>query len=307
MEKLNIAEILKDCPSGIKLYTTVWGDVEFIKLSDVGIITVLPISNLYNTSDTKLLYSDGKYAVDGECVLFPSKDQRDWSKFHIPFKDGDILTYMFWNKPTIYIYRENGGYTTSYYAAYSTENKKFYNIPTGALAGNRNDLRFATEEEKQTLFKVIKENGYKWNADTKTLEKLIDPKFKVGDKVKHKFDKNNTVITITGSKNNYYYIQYYNNIKNDYQNEAIFFVDQDKYELIIDKFDTSTLKPFDKVLVRQCETECWKPALWGRRTIHKNFPFITSFGATSQAIPFKNNEWLVGTTDDCDDYYKTWV
>ena len=63
--------------------------------------------------------------------------------------------------------------------------------------------RFATEEEKEKLFQAIKENGYKWNAETKTLEKLSQPKFKVGDKIKHKDDK--TVITITGIKDDYYY------------------------------------------------------------------------------------------------------
>ena len=41
--------------------------------------------------------------------------------------------------------------------------------------------RLATEEEKQKLYDAIKANGYKWNAGTKTLEKLVEPKFKVGD------------------------------------------------------------------------------------------------------------------------------
>ena len=38
-------------------------------------------------------------------------------------------------------------------------------------------VRFATEEEKQKLFKAIKDNGYEWNAETKTLKKLVKPKF----------------------------------------------------------------------------------------------------------------------------------
>jgi hypothetical protein len=73
-----------------------------------------------------------------------------------------------------------------------------------------------------------------------------------------------------------------------------------------DKFDITTLKTFDKVLVRLRDTDHWKPAFWGRRIQNQNFPFITSYGSTAQAIPFKGNEWLVGTTYDCDDFYKTW-
>ena len=40
-------------------------------------------------------------------------------------------------------------------------------------------------KEKQKLFDIIKENGYKWNPETKTLEKMIIPKFKVGDKIQY--------------------------------------------------------------------------------------------------------------------------
>lgn len=87
-------------------------------------------------------------------------------------------------------------------------------------------------------FYRIKEDGrqYCWTDEMIECkmeeETKIEPKFKVGDKIKHKCDKNNIVITIIGSKYDYYYIQYYNNRKNEYQNEAIFFTDQDKYEMI---------------------------------------------------------------------------
>lgn len=80
-ENLNLVEILKDCPKGTKLYSTVFGEVEFKSIE----YCEYPINVFYNVktrvlSFTKegLFYSDG---VDGECMLFPSKDQRDWSKF----------------------------------------------------------------------------------------------------------------------------------------------------------------------------------------------------------------------------------
>lgn len=301
MEKINIAEILKDCPKGMKLYTTVWGDVEFIKCCDFGTITIFPISNPYNTSNRKILYSDGKFTLDGECVLFPSKDQRDWSKFQRPFKDGDIVTWDDRGSLVACIYKErkNTAVFNHHIALYKGG---LGIVVNGEIALPDDELSFASEEEKQQLFDAIEENGYKWNSKTKTLEKLIEPKFKVGDKIKNRVVITNNVYTIVSIKG----LKYFVNMNNEKHNYEIDFEAQDDWELAPHKFDITTLKPFDKVLVRQCDTEYWKPAFWGRRITSKSYPFITSFGHTTQAIPFKNNEWLVGTTEDCDNYYKTW-
>jgi len=279
MEKLNIAELLKDCPKGTKLYTTVWGDVEFIRLCDVGMITILPISNPYNTINTKLLYSDGRFTLDGECILFPSKENRDWNTFQRPFKDGDIITT---DLGSVFILKEPNKNIVSY------------------------GCRLATKEEKEKLFNAIKDNGYKWNAETKALEKLIEPRFKVGDKIRHKDDKNKTLITITGIKNDYYFIQFYNIRKNDYQSEKVLFKDQDKYELIPNKFDITTLKPFDKVLIRYANNT-WHIQFFEKYDKRIKYPFIcmNSIGY-KQCIPYEGNEHLLNTTDECGEYYKTW-
>ena len=83
-EDLNLVEILKDCPEGTKLYSTVWGEVE---LCAVECNNTYPICVKDNIGNTGWLTSNGKFIekVDGECVLFPSKDQRDWSKFTAPW------------------------------------------------------------------------------------------------------------------------------------------------------------------------------------------------------------------------------
>lgn len=82
-EKLNLVEILKDCPKGTKLYSTLYGDVELLDVSQgkgieypIGIKK--SISTCYFTNDGRI-YKD----YDGECMLFPSREQRDWSKFKI--------------------------------------------------------------------------------------------------------------------------------------------------------------------------------------------------------------------------------
>ena len=78
-ENLNLVEILKDCPEGTKLYSPVFGEVEFESINDI----IGPIIVTTNTGNAECFTADGKMYTyyNGECLLFPSKDQRDWSKF----------------------------------------------------------------------------------------------------------------------------------------------------------------------------------------------------------------------------------
>lgn len=86
-KNLDLVKILKNCPKGTKLYSTVRGEVEFDHIDsdkDYPIYTT-------NKDSLALFTSDGKYYIEygGECVLFPSKEQRDWSKFKTPVKKFD--------------------------------------------------------------------------------------------------------------------------------------------------------------------------------------------------------------------------
>ena len=79
-ENLNLVEILKDCPEGTELYSTIYGKVKLYKINEE---YVHPISLTIKTGEIAYVTSDGKhlYDFDGDCTLFPSKEQRDWSKF----------------------------------------------------------------------------------------------------------------------------------------------------------------------------------------------------------------------------------
>ena len=78
-EKLNLVEILKDCPKGTKLYSPIFGEVE---LDKIDIHSDPPIRVLCKYGKDGFS-KDGRIcpAYNGECVLFPSKEQRDWRKF----------------------------------------------------------------------------------------------------------------------------------------------------------------------------------------------------------------------------------
>ena len=83
-ENIDLTKILKDCPKGTKLYTSNFGEVEF---QQIEIYNEYPIIVELKTGDFEGFAPDGKLFSNhnGECVLFPSKDQRDWSKFTAPW------------------------------------------------------------------------------------------------------------------------------------------------------------------------------------------------------------------------------
>ena len=78
-----MTKILKDCPKGTKLYSSTLGDVTFKEI-DNRVIYPIIVSCFNNINES--FTADGKMIKNkGECTLFPSKDQRDWSKFKAPW------------------------------------------------------------------------------------------------------------------------------------------------------------------------------------------------------------------------------
>ena len=210
MEKLNLVKILKDCPKGMELDCTMYENVTFVEvckdtntLYPIYCITTDENGNRSGCSFTKNGYASPRNS--SKCVIFP-KGKTTWEGFHRPFVDGDIV-----------INKNNIGTWIGIYHKDDRLNETFssycYIRRDGIFCTNSDnnhgyyETRLATEEEKQKLFKAIQENGYKWNTETKTLEKLIKPKFKVGDIVQSKTD-NNDKFTITNIDNNKFYYGY---------------------------------------------------------------------------------------------------
>ena len=89
-ENLNLVEILKDCPNGTKLYSPIFGEVEFEEVYNDAIypIAVKAKTNPIEGECTEQFIYLGPSGIfdlsyNGECMLFPSKEQRDWSKFKV--------------------------------------------------------------------------------------------------------------------------------------------------------------------------------------------------------------------------------
>ena len=91
-ENLDLTKILEGCPEGTEFYSSVFGEVRFIGINTCNEYPIkLQAYNKYMRSLEKLYFSkegNPTIAYKGECTLFPSKDQRDWSKFE-----------RFWDRP----------------------------------------------------------------------------------------------------------------------------------------------------------------------------------------------------------------
>ena len=84
-ENIDLTKILEGCPEGTKFYSTTLGEVSFVGicLSSNYPIIVKAYNKHSVVTASESFTIDGRYSwfYDGECTLFPSKDQRDWSKF----------------------------------------------------------------------------------------------------------------------------------------------------------------------------------------------------------------------------------
>ena len=153
-ENIDLTKILKNCPKGWKLYSPLCGEVKFDSITEN---SEFPITVLNETMGIYLT-REGTYCTgieEAECILFPSKDQRDWSKFTAPWykKDKfDPKTLKAFDRVLVrhecyhrwkcefysYIYDDNGSYP---YVAISGAYKRCipYNEETKHLVGTTDE------------------------------------------------------------------------------------------------------------------------------------------------------------------------
>ena len=217
------------------------------------------------------------------------------------FKDGDIL-YIYSANPWICIYKEGGEKDNVYYKYVAITSSSFvYDCSPLCHRNNVKEIRHATEKEKEKLFQAIKDIGYKWDLETKTLNKLIEPKFKVGDTIRRKNSNEEYIITSINDYTYYYRL-------NEHCTGSLGIQLQDEYELVPDKFDINTLVPFEsKVLIRDTKSQKWSPAIWGfYDSDQQDYQYKLVGVIARYCIPYEGNEHLLGKIDDCDEFYKNW-
>ena len=186
----NIAEILKDCPEGTKLYSPICGECNLYCVDDEVVRVSDTKGNVYS------FYKDGKRCQTGECILFPSKENRDWSTFNkTEFKTGDFVYVN--NFICIFAGTKKTKYGEYYADAIlffacipedwfaRTESKEFVYIhqtPDVGIGDLGKTARLATEAEKNMLLEAIELKWYEWDAERLELRKK-EPEFKLFDRV----------------------------------------------------------------------------------------------------------------------------
>ena len=288
MEKINIAKLLKDCPKGMELDCSLYDNVTLVQVKegyDYPIVIETPNGQM-------LLSKYGCFSKNelAKCIIFP-KGETNWEGFQCPFKDGDIVIS---NHGDIHISKDNS-------SSYCCKRQNYFDA---TITTQVKFDRLATEEEKQKLFDAIKDNGYKWNAETKTLEKLVKPMFKVGDEiVKRNSISNSWIVSSVSSE--YYGLKSSNGIEGI---GVLSVSEQDNYEILpkTDKFDVTNFEPFMKVLVRSDNSDVWECDFFSSYNPKCSNRFHCIGAWYNICIPYIGNEHLRGTTNDCDEFYKTW-
>ena len=284
---MNIAKILKNCPAGIELYSSIWGIVKFERVNALGNIEI----RTRITRERQILYLDGCYSQHGECVLFPSKEQRDWNEFMIPFKDGDIIIK---NEPNVGCKYCNIAIFNNYNT--DTINKMTIHCQVNgsnefktSMNIHHKDWRLANSEEIERFTTRMHESGY----DFKNGKLITLPKFKIGDTI-----TNGTyTFKVSHIDDRYYYEEMGITVS------RLLIQEQDKWN--IKKFDISSLKPYDKVLVKNGDG-CWYPTLVSYVDSSREVYLIDTTDRAEYVIPFAGNEHLIGGFRDPDPYYITW-
>ena len=218
-KNIDLRKILEHCPRGTRLYTTTFGYVNFKMLIPS---SEYPIIVYYKDEiNEKSFTVDGKFMknYDAECTLFPSKDQRDWSKFSAPWYQND---------------------------------------------------------------------------------ESIKPKFKVGDRIRHKETNKDDVYEISKVYNDSYGIVGFTWV--------LYMKYQDQYELVLNKFDPKTLKPFDRVITKN-DYDVWTCTLFSHISNKPDtrFMYATCESVYKYCIPYNDEtKHLVGTKEDASEFYKYW-
>lgn len=310
MEKnINLAKILNGKPVNTKLWSPLFGDVYTSSICSEDTIIVVN-----HHAESSSFYNNGKYFdhAEAEPLLFPSKEMRDWNKF--AWQKGDILVNEN-NAHIIFEKFKDDTYTTFIGRHYLNKNYKNY-VPGRYTCVTQH---FHIEESNAAqiyIYNIEEKIGGKLDLKTLEIEKQLE--FKDGDIVVYgesvaicrRFYKHTLSFYI--SLNEMFGLLFADEVESS--EEYRFATDEEKQQLfealakkgkawdaekkqIVDlKPKVDVLKPFDRVLVRNCKSENWRANLFGY--IDKDGFYCCVWANWAYCIPYIGNESLVGTTKD---------
>lgn len=327
-EKIDIVEILKDKPKGTKLYSSACGKCKLEEVDDKSFKISFYNSKFgFMNGGEGYLDKNGKLYDDGECVVFPSKEMRDWRKF--AWKKGDVLVSKDRNVHIIFEKFEDDAYTKFRGKHYLwEEGGSMVSFEENEYYMQTSDFNKANKEEAQTYINTIEEKlGGKLNRETLVVEKT-QPEFKDGDIVALVVRKCIHIAIFQSRQGAYigfHAVLCQNDellleepfredvgdielrLATDSEKQQLFDAiekdgkawDAEKKAILDLKPKKSEFKIFQKVLVRNYNGEEWIPGFFFR--IHNDgCRYILVCGEIyKQCIPYNDHtEHLLGTTDE---------
>lgn len=313
--KINIVEILKDKPQGTKLYSSACGKCNLKEVDDKSFKISFYNSKFgFMNGGEGYLDKNGKLYDDGECVVFPSKEMRDWSKF--AWKKGDVLVSED-NVHIIFEKFEDDTYTRFKGKHYLWKecNVEDYNKEETKMLTSV--FEKATDDVAQTYIKTIEEHlDGKLNLETLEIEKQLE--FKDGDIVVYgksvaicrKIYKHTLCFYV--SLNEMFGLLFDDEVESS--EEYRFATEEEKKQFfsalekegkrwdsdkkaIVDLKPKVELKPFDKVLVRDFRSQAWQVSLFGYKD--SDFYYCCNGCGWNQCIPYnEETAHLLGTTGE---------
>ena len=324
-QKLNIAKILKNKPRGTKLYSMIHGKCSFEAVTDeIFKINFCTSKFGLTQSGECTLIKFGNMYDGGECIIFPSKEMRDWKKFS--WKKGDVLVgvgqRIIFEKFIDENYTEfQGKYSLSTYEDKTlVADKRCYTSYFRKLDDNVNVKNYFKEIEKRL--------GGKLNHETLEIENA-QLEFKDGDIIKMTWYKY-SAIAIFWKYSNFekgFDSHVFFNIKKkiieynihghtlqdkilrlatDSEKQQLFSALEkegkawdDKKKQIVDLKPECEFKPFDKVLGRNEKSNIWEADFFSNYREKSQYPFHCVGFNRKYCIPYnEETSHLLGTNDE---------
>lgn len=315
--EINIVKILKDKPQGTKLYSSACGKCNLKEVDDKSFKISFYNSKFgFMNGGEGYLDKNGKLYDDGECVVFPSKEMRDWRKF--AWKKGDVLVNKDGDVHIIFERFVDDTYCSfvgKYYLwKENNDTEQFYEKERLLTS----DFQKAGKDAVQTYISTIEERlGGKLNRETFEVEKP-QPEFKDGDIVVYgksvaicqKIYKH--TLSFYVSLDEMFGLLFDDEVESS--EEYRFATEEEKLQLfdalekegkawdaekkqIVDLKPKVELKPFDKVLDRDFGSQAWQVSLFGYKD--SDFYYCCNGCGWNQCIPYnEETAHLLGTTGE---------
>lgn len=326
-KEINITEILKDKPQGTKLYSSACGKCTLEEADDKSFKISFYNSKFgFMNGGEGYLDKNGKLYDEGECVVFPSREMRDWRKF--AWKKGDVLVSKD-NVHIIFEKFEDDAYTRfkgKHYLWKECDEEDYSKEETKMLTSV---FEKANDDAAQTYINTIEEHlGGKLNRETLEIEK--QPEFKDGD-----------ILYITDRIVSCYFIMIYKNQEGDriYHYATLpednlvimtkrgflsdngglskrYATEEEKQQLfealakegkawdaekkaIVDLKSKWNPKPFDRVVTRVDDDAIWTANIFSHIDQYGEYNTIGCVGGYPYCLPYnEDTAKLIGTTDD---------